>query len=129
MRHHGLMPHSDNGSHTAITDEVLMATRILGSQVGLELVRYLATVPAARGGAYWREIAEALPAAAQTSIRRQLAELEDAGVVHVEVPLNAARGSRRGSSVKYTLDRARLDEIFVATPEWLGGGDEPAVRI
>lgn len=106
-----------------------MATRILGSQVGLELVRFLATLPQERSGAYWREIADALSSYAPTSIRRQLGELEDAGVIHVDVPLNAARGSRRGAPVKYTLDRPRLDAIFVATHEWLVGGDEPAVRI
>jgi len=106
-----------------------VATRILGSQVGLELVRFLATLPAERGGAYWREIADALSTYAATSIRRQLGELEDAGVIHVEVPLNAARGSRRGAPVKYTLDRPRLDAIFAATHDWLVGGDEPTVRI
>jgi len=106
-----------------------VATRILGTQVGLELVRFLATLPSDRSGAYWREIADALPDYAPTSIRRQLGELEDAGVIHVDVPLNAARGSRRGAPVKYSLDRPRLDAIFVATHEWLVGGDEPAIRV
>lgn len=129
MRHHGRMPNSHDGLREAITDEVLVATRILGSRVGLELVRYLATLPTSRSGAYWREIVDALPGYATTSIRRQLGELEDVGVVLVEVPLNAARGSRRGSSVRYALDRDRLDAIFVATHEWLMGGDEPAIRI
>lgn len=106
-----------------------MATRILGTPVGPELVRFLATLPSERGGAYWREIAEALSPYAATTIRRQLAELEDAGVVRVEVPLNAVRGSRRGSPVKYALDRQKFDAIFVATHNWIMGGDEPAVRI
>ena len=106
-----------------------MATRILGSQVGLELVRFLATLPSERSGAYWREIADALSGYAPTSIRRQLGELEDVGVIHVDVPSNAARGTRRGAPVKYTLDRPRLDAIFAATHEWLVGGEEPTVRI
>lgn len=121
-------PHDEPRS-PAITNEVLVSTRILGSQVGLELVRFLATLPAERSGAYWREIADALSGYAPTSIRRQLGELEDAGVIRVDVPLNAARGTRRGAPVKYTLDRSRLDQIFVATHEWLMGGNEPAVRI
>lgn len=129
MRHHGRMPNSHDGSREAITDEVLVATRILGSQVGLEIVRYLAKLPTGSGGAYWREILAALPGYPSTSIRRQLGELEDVGVVLVDVPFNATRGSRRGSSVRYTLDRERLDTIFVATYEWLLGGDEPAIRV
>lgn len=106
-----------------------MATRILGSPVGLELVRFLATLPQPDNGAYWREIVGALASYAPTSIRRQLGELEDAGIVSVDVPLNAARGSRRGSSVKYALDQARLDAIFQATRAWLVGDDEPPVHL
>ncbi|MET0888170.1 MAG: hypothetical protein ABWX92_17165 [Mycetocola sp.] len=124
------MPRPNNEPRSpAITNEVLVATRILGTQVGLELVRFLATLPSDRSGAYWREIADALPDYAPTSIRRQLGELEDAGVIHVDVPLNAARGSRRGAPVKYSLDRPRLDAIFVAIHAWLVGGDEPAIRV
>lgn len=103
--------------------------RVLGSAVSAQIVRYLASLPADRSWAYWREIDDALEGHASTSIRRQLGQLEDAGVVVVDVPGNAQRGGRRGSSVRYALDRGRLDAVITATHAWLLGGPDPGVRV
>lgn len=130
MGHHGVMLSSrEGGTAPSITNEVRVAIRILGSEVGAQLVRFLATLPNPRAGAYWREIADALPGYAATSLRRHLAELEDAGVIAVEAPSNAERGNRRGAAVKYRLDEPRLEEVLAGTREWLLGGARPDVQL
>lgn len=104
--------------------EVIVATRVLGNAVSVDLVRFMATRDEVSAGFFWRDVRDALPQHPESNIRRQLAELEDAGVVTVDVPAGTPRGQRRGVPVKFYFQPERLTELFAATQEWVTGGPE-----
>lgn len=121
----GVMP-SDAARESSGVEraEVLVATRVLGSAASVDLVRFMATRENIPAGFFWRDVAEALPQHPESNIRRQLAELEDAGVVAVDVPAGTPRGKRRGVPVKFYFQPDRLTELFAATQRWVTGGPE-----
>lgn len=101
--------------------DIAAATRVFGSQASVDLMRFMAGQDDLSRGVYWRDIAHALPEYPESSLRRQLGELEDAGVVLVEAPGATTRGGRRGVPVKYVYNPARLDQLFAVTRSWLSG--------
>ncbi|QHC68845.1 hypothetical protein GSU68_19195 (plasmid) [Rathayibacter sp. VKM Ac-2759] len=124
---------ADRSPDDVVRAEVAVATHVLGSQIGVDIVRFMARHGDTTRGVYWRDIANALPTYAESSLRRQIAELEDAGVLSVEVPEGFERGGRRGVTVKYIYNPARLDELLTFTKLWLSGqaaaDDEPIVTL
>ena len=107
-----------------------MATRVLGSYVGISIIRFLGS--RTDHSAYWREISKGLAEHAPITVRRQLESLEDTGVVTVSTPFGdetPPRGSRTGTPVLYTLDVDRLDSLFALTRAWLAGGDPPPISL
>ncbi|PPH34159.1 hypothetical protein C5C28_10135 [Rathayibacter rathayi] len=88
-----------------------MAAHVLGSPINYAILRYLGGLDDPAKGAHWGDIADALPKFAATSIRRHLDKLEETAVVTVDTP----KGDRHGKSIRYSVDRERLELLFAQT--------------
>ncbi|WP_277212358.1 ArsR/SmtB family transcription factor [Isoptericola croceus] len=95
-------------------DEVELAVAVFGNQVKHEIVRYLSS----RDPAFFGDVAAGTELSRST-LSPHLAELEDLGVVVVDVP----RGQRRGRSVRYSVDRERVGQLLQAWLTYAFGND------
>lgn len=102
----------------------MAATRVLGKLVGLDLIRFMATREDIPSGFFWNDVEKALPHYPPSSVRRCLDDLEDAGVIRVDAPVDSPRGKRRGYPVKFHYQPDRLDQLFAATRQWITGESE-----
>jgi DNA-binding transcriptional ArsR family regulator len=107
----GRMPPRDYWSgHDPIPEEVDLSVEVFGNRFNIDIVRFLAHVDRA-------QLSDLLEG---TGIQRgtlslHLKELEQVGVIVGDL----APDRRRGKSVNYSLDKARLEELFRAHMQFL----------
>ncbi len=90
------------------------AVEVLGSSARLELLRFIAEHP----DSHYGRIQEGVPGIGQTALARHLRALEQAGVLHVDIPPE----ERKGRSPRYRVLPTRLDELTAAWVTYVTGG-------
>lgn len=113
-----LMPKHPADLH--LPEGIRVPHSILANPTNVAILKYLAGVPSGNYGDIQDNLADL--AAAQgvtppsaTTVSRRLQALEEDGAISADL----AKGRRRGRSVNYSVDRAKLKQIFDEFSSWI----------